>query len=103
VGFDWPNVDGAIAKIAEETAEVAQATDEHAREMELGDVLFSVVNVARHLGVDAELALRKSADKFRQRFVVVEELAAQRGIDLTAATLEQLDALWDEAKTSLSS
>jgi len=103
VGFDWPNVDGAIAKIAEETAEVAQATDEHAREMELGDVLFSVVNVARHLGVDAELALRKSADKFRQRFVVVEQLAVQRGIDLTAATLEQLDALWDEAKTSLSS
>jgi tetrapyrrole methylase family protein/MazG family protein len=53
--------------------------------------------------VDAELALRKSADKFRQRFVVVEQLAVHRGIDLTAATLEQLDALWDEAKTSLSS
>jgi len=103
VGFDWPNAEGALAKITEEVDEVMRADDVRSREMELGDVLFSVVNVARHLGVDAELALRKSADKFRNRFVIVEDLASQRGIDLTTASLEKLDALWEEAKSSFNS
>jgi uncharacterized protein YabN with tetrapyrrole methylase and pyrophosphatase domain len=66
--------------------------------MELGDLLFSVVNLARHLGHDAETALRLASDKFRTRFEIVEQLAAQRNIDLQAATLAQLDSLWDEAK-----
>lgn len=101
VGFDWPNAQGALDKIAEETAEVTHAPTDDARELELGDVLFSVVNVARHLGIDAEIALRKSANKFRARFAAVEDLAARRGITLADATLEQLDALWDEAKISL--
>jgi uncharacterized protein YabN with tetrapyrrole methylase and pyrophosphatase domain len=101
VGFDWIDAQGALDKIAEETAEVAHATTDDAREMELGDVLFSVVNVARHLGIDAEIALRKSANKFRSRFAEVEALAARRGITLANATLDELDALWDEAKSSL--
>jgi tetrapyrrole methylase family protein/MazG family protein len=100
VGFDWPSVDGALTKIAEEAAEVARTNDADAREMEMGDVLFSVVNVARHLGVDAEVALRKSSDKFRGRFALVEELAAAKGLDLSSMTLDELDALWDEAKSS---
>jgi tetrapyrrole methylase family protein/MazG family protein len=102
VGFDWPDVDGAFAKIAEEAAELdatmGEPTDERSVE-ELGDLLFAVVNVARHLRLDPELALRAATDKFRLRFEGVERLAAERSIDLRAADLAMLDALWDEVKT----
>jgi len=66
--------------------------------MELGDVLFSVVNVARKLGLDAETALRLASDKFIARFEIVQQLANQRGINMAESDLAQLDALWDEAK-----
>ncbi len=72
--------------------------DEAAVADELGDVLFAIVNVARHLGVEPELALRAAAGKFRRRFEAVEVLAAGRDIDLRAADLATLDALWDEVK-----
>jgi tetrapyrrole methylase family protein/MazG family protein len=101
VGFDWPNAAGAFEKIAEESQELLEASaldDDKAASMELGDLLFSVVNLARHLGHDAETALRLASDKFRARFEIVETLAAQRNIDLQTATLEVLDSLWDEAK-----
>ena len=101
VGFDWPDVAGAFPKIIEETAELAEAmaeTNAAATELELGDLLFAVVNVARHLKIDAELALRAATDKFRARFEGVEALAASRSIDLKAADLVTLDALWDEVK-----
>ncbi|HRE00848.1 MAG TPA: nucleoside triphosphate pyrophosphohydrolase, partial [Ilumatobacteraceae bacterium] len=110
VGFDWPNAEGALAKIGEEASEVvaaAQAGDaDHddaatRRERvadEVGDLLFSVVNVARHLKVDPEVALRAAVGKFRSRFEAVEQLATQRGIDLSAAGLTVLDQLWDEVK-----
>ena len=67
---------------------------------ELGDVVIAVVNVARHTGVDAELAVRAAGGKFRRRFEAVEALAAERGIDLRAAGLATLDALWDEVKAA---
>ncbi|MGK0332325.1 MAG: tetrapyrrole methylase family protein/MazG family protein [Minisyncoccia bacterium] len=105
VGFDWPDVAGAFPKIAEETAELAEAmteTDAAATELELGDLLFAVVNVARHLKIDAELALRAASDKFRARFEGVEALAASRSIDLKTADLVALDALWDEVKRNAS-
>jgi len=102
VGFDWPNSDGAFEKIIEESAEIRQAvalnSDPETVRMELGDLLFSVVNLSRHLGHDAEQALRGASDKFRHRFEQVEQLALSRGIDLANAPLEQLDALWDEVK-----
>ncbi|MDA3033291.1 MAG: nucleoside triphosphate pyrophosphohydrolase [Actinomycetota bacterium] len=101
VGFDWPDVAGAFPKIIEETAELAEAmaeTNAAATELELGDLLFAVVNVARHLKIDAELALRAASDKFRARFEGVEALAASRSIDLKAADLVTFDALWDEVK-----
>ncbi|MEP4649488.1 MAG: nucleoside triphosphate pyrophosphohydrolase, partial [Ilumatobacter sp.] len=101
VGFDWTDVSGAIPKVVEETGELVEAIDaDDAREIdaELGDLLFAVVNVARHVGVDPELALRQAADKFRTRFEGVEALATDRSIDLRDATLATLDELWDEVK-----
>lgn len=101
LGFDWPDVDGALPKIAEEAEElreVAHGGDEHRVRDELGDLLFAVVNVARHLGVEPESALRAATQKFRGRFEQVEALATARGIDLHTAGLAALDALWDEVK-----
>ena len=102
VGFDWPTVEGAFPKVAEETAELAAAmgVDDHEASVdELGDLLFAVVNVARHLKIDAELALRAASDKFRSRFEGVEQLARERSIDLRTSDLDTLDELWDEVKT----
>jgi tetrapyrrole methylase family protein/MazG family protein len=101
VGFDWPSVEGAWPKIAEEADELraaATAGDQAGIDDELGDLLFAVVNVARHLRVDPELALRAATAKFRARFEAVELLAAERGIDLRAADLAVLDGLWDQVK-----
>jgi tetrapyrrole methylase family protein/MazG family protein len=97
VGFDWPTVDGAVPKIAEETEELLAAEGGAVAE-EGGDLLFAVVNVLRHLGVDPESALRAATHKFRQRFEQVEALARERGIDLHASDLATLDQLWDEVK-----
>jgi MazG family protein len=94
VGFDWDDAAGPMAKVREELAELE---DDPSHE-ELGDVLFSVVNVARHLGVDPESALRDGAAKFRRRFAGVEALAAERGLDLAQLGLPALDRLWDEVK-----
>ncbi len=101
VGFDWPDVHGALPKIAEEANELVEAAatgDQGHTAEELGDLLFSVVNVARHLRVDPELALRAAAAKFRARFEAVEALARERSIDLHSGDLDVLDALWDEIK-----
>lgn len=98
VGFDWKDAAGAWPKIREELAELEQAIGSspaggHEVNDELGDVLFSVVNVARHLGIDPEAALRDAAAKFRRRFTAVEALAEQRGVPIS-------DELWDEVKTT---
>lgn len=102
VGFDWPDVDGAWPKIEEEAAEVRAAVhagDTAAVRDELGDLLFAVVNVARHLGVEPEAALRAATLKFRRRFEQLEVLARERGLVLQTAGLEALDTLWAEVKT----
>ena len=101
MGFDWPSVEGALPKIAEEADEIRAAIatgDEQHIADELGDLLFSVVNVARHLDVEPEAALRVAVHKFRRRFEHVERLAAEQGVDLHASDLSTLDALWDQAK-----
>jgi tetrapyrrole methylase family protein / MazG family protein len=108
VGFDWPDVDGAFPKIAEEVEELKEALNEALNgaddgdrqriDDELGDLLFAVVNVARHLDVEPEAALRQATHKFRRRFEAVERLAAARGIAINGTTLATLDALWDEVK-----
>lgn len=94
VGFDWPSVDPVYPKVEEELAELRAEPSED----ELGDLLFSVVNVARHLGIDPEAAVRAASAKFRTRFEAVEALAAERGVELSSLALPALDALWDEIK-----
>jgi MazG family protein len=98
LGYDWPSVDGVLEKVAEEAAELAAAAEDAARREELGDLLLVIVNLARRLGVDAEGALRSASAKFAGRFAAVERLAAERGVELRAQTLEELDDLWREAK-----
>jgi tetrapyrrole methylase family protein/MazG family protein len=98
VGFDWPTIDGVKAKIAEETGELEAARGEQEITHELGDLFFAVVNLARWLKVDAESALREANARFRTRFGYVEAAAARIGKPLKEMTLEELDALWEEAK-----
>jgi len=114
VGFDWPDVAGPLEKVEEELVEVREelaarpptgnATPptydaQHARlESELGDLLFAVVNLCRKASVHPALALDKANVKFANRFGAVERMAAARGLKVGEATLEELDALWDEVK-----
>ena len=98
VGFDWNNADLVIDKIAEEAREVAQATSQAEREEEVGDLLFVVANLARHLKVDPEAALRAANAKFTRRFHHIEAGLMARGIKPGTASLEEMEALWQEAK-----
>lgn len=103
VGFDWDNVDGTLEKLDEEVEELKQAIsagDSANIEEELGDVLFSVVNVSRFVKTDSEKALYNACEKFISRFSKVEKLANERNINMADAGLEVLDSLWDEAKAS---
>jgi MazG family protein len=96
VGFEWPALGDVYAKVDEELAELKAEPSAD----ELGDVLFTVVNVARHLGLDPEASLRGATNKFRRRFSLVEAAAAARGIDLASAGPEVVDSLWREAKAT---
>lgn len=100
-GFDWKEVDGALDKLSEEIAElraaIAGGKSDEINE-ELGDVLFSAVNVSRFVDVDAEESLTDSTDKFVARFKTVEQLAREKGINMNESDLATLDKLWDEAK-----
>jgi ATP diphosphatase len=100
VGFDWPDESGPRAKIDEELAELEAATSQSERSAELGDLLFSVVNLARHLSIDPEAALRDAAARFETRFRAVETLAEA---PLKEMTIEELEALWQRAKRQLRS
>ena len=98
-GFDWPDVSGAMDKLREETDELAGAIAGRGDPAEeLGDLLFAAVNIARFLEVDPEAALHAASDKFARRFRLVEQTAARRGQDLNTLSLDELNALWDEAK-----
>ena len=101
VGFDWKDASGAIEKIEEELTELHKAVaegDPASIEDETGDLLFSVVNYCRFIQVDAESALSAATQKFARRFRDVERLAKERGMEMKACTLAELDALWDEVK-----
>lgn len=101
VGFDWQDVNGALEKLDEECTELKEAiknNDVENQKEELGDVLFSVVNVARFLNIDSEHALYDACDKFTNRFSKVEALAKERDIDMKTASIQTLDSLWEEVK-----
>lgn len=98
VGFDWPLVDGVLDKILEEVKEIKRATNEEELSEELGDLFFVLVNLARWKKIDAESALRETNLKFKRRFAYVERGAKQQGRSLSDMTLDEMDALWDEAK-----
>jgi len=98
VGFDWPSAEPVRAKLAEELAEFDAATDEAARGAELGDLLFSAVNIARWYGLDPESILRDTVRRFSERFAHVEQRAQEMGRPLEELTSEEMDALWEEAK-----
>jgi nucleoside triphosphate diphosphatase len=103
VGFDWPNVEGLFDKLAEETtelrAELGDQVQNERVEEELGDLLFTAVNLARHLQIDPELALRKTNAKFRQRFAAMEQEAGGRS-QLEKMSADELENLWSRAKNS---
>jgi MazG family protein len=102
VGFDWPDAGGARTKLAEELSELDEAVargDREAIEHELGDTLFAVANFSRKLGVPPEEALRGTLARFVSRFTHVERELARRGVAHGQATLAEMDALWDEAKS----
>ena len=101
VGFDWPDVQSAIEKLKEETKEFDEAFEENnilQMQDELGDMLFSIVNIARKLGFDTESALKKTINKFEIRFKKVEEHYRKNNHNMLDASLEQLDEIWEIAK-----
>ena len=95
VGFDWPDADGPKAKIDEEMGEIERAENDEDRAGEVGDLLFAVVNYARHLGVNPETALREATARFETRFRKVEEIADK---PLNEMNIDELEALWQRAK-----
>jgi MazG family protein len=100
-GFDWPDIGGVFEKIREEIAELEKAREGASLEEiegEIGDLLFTVVNVARFLGVDPEQALRRTNAKFRERFAQVEGGLAERGRSFRETTIEEMEELWQQAK-----
>jgi ATP diphosphatase len=101
VGFDWNDPMAVLAKIREEANEIEvelTSGDRIAAATEVGDLLFAVVNLARHLGIDPEAALRGTNQKFERRFAAVEQALAERGKSPAQATLAEMDGLWNEAK-----
>lgn len=105
LGFDWPDVEGVLDKVAEEALELAQALegiepdgDDPAHEF--GDLLFAIVNLGRHLGLDPEGALAAANARFRRRFAVLEELLAERGVRASDLEVDALEELWQQAKSA---
>jgi MazG family protein len=101
VGFDWDSAQGVMAKIDEEMGEfrdaLAEGDPDRARE-EIGDILFSIVNLSRHLNINSEEALRAANRKFEERFLYIEDRLREQGKDPALSTLDEMDALWEEAK-----
>src|SRR5262249_13084167 len=103
VGFDWNDPRAVLAKIREEADEIEAALDEGHKSQaaaEAGDLLFAVVNLARHLDADPEGTLRMTNQKFERRFAWIERALAARGKTPSKSTLDEMDALWDAAKAA---
>lgn len=98
LGFDWEDVDGVIDKLVEEVREFKKARGEERKAEEFGDLLFTLVNVARRQGVDTEAALREANKRFYQRFNYMEEVCRRRGVNLGDLSFAEQNKLWEEAK-----
>ncbi|MCV6595529.1 MAG: nucleoside triphosphate pyrophosphohydrolase [Mangrovicoccus sp.] len=103
VGFDWPQIDQVLAKLVEEAGELSEARETLSHdeiEDEMGDMLFVMANLARHLEVDPEAALRRANAKFTRRFAAIEAALADQGKTPADSNLDEMDALWDAAKAA---
>jgi tetrapyrrole methylase family protein / MazG family protein len=100
IGFDWENIDGVIDKLVEEVEELKHTENHEQRVDEFGDILFTLVNVARRLEVDPETSLRQANRKFYKRFAYMEKLCRERGITLGRLSFDEQNALWKEAKSN---
>jgi len=98
-GFEWTNIDGVLEKLQEELEELQSAKTAEEQEMELGDVLFTIVNLARWMEVDAESALRQSMKKFISRFSGMESLSKEMGEEFSTLPMESKQALWNQVKS----
>ncbi len=98
VGFDWKDIDGVIDKLVEEVGEFKRADSQEERAREFGDLLFTLANIARRLGIDLEASLRQANKRFYRRFSHMEEVCRQRGVNLGGLSFEEQNALWEEAK-----
>jgi tetrapyrrole methylase family protein/MazG family protein len=98
VGFDWENIEGIIAKLAEEVGEFQQAETKEEKASEFGDLLFTLADIALRMGIDAEASLREANKRFYQRFSYMEELCRQRGLKFAELSFDEQNALWAEAK-----
>ena len=98
-GFDWDAYAGVVQKVAEELGELELVNSDAEREAEMGDLLFSMVNASRWLGVDAEGALRHANARFHGRYAAMEKLSLDRGLSFADLPMEEKDALWEEAKS----
>jgi tetrapyrrole methylase family protein/MazG family protein len=98
VGFDWEDVDSVIDKLAEEVGEFKQAETEEQKAAEFGDLLFTLANIARRLGIDLEAALREANRRFYKRFAYMEEVCRKRGLNFGDLSFDEQNALWEEAK-----
>jgi tetrapyrrole methylase family protein/MazG family protein len=97
-GFEWENIEGVIDKLAEEVKEIKDSRDSREKEQEYGDLLFTLVNVARWEGIDTEAALREANRRFYKRFARMEEICRRRGINFSSLSFKEKDELWEEAK-----
>ena len=98
VGFDWPDLDGVIDTLNEEVNEFKKSETLEQKTEEFGDLLFTLVNISRRMGVDSETALREANQKFFRRFGYMEELCRKRGLSFSSLTFTQQNVLWEEAK-----
>ncbi len=97
-GFEWEDISGVIDKLSEEVEELRAASTDEQRDHELGDLLFSVVNLARWMGIQAEDSLRRTNNRFRTRYSTMEEMAAQQGLDFEQLPLDVKEQFWQRAK-----
>ncbi len=98
VGFDWEDINGVIDKLAEEVSEFKRADSQEQKELEFGDLLFTLANIARRLGIDLETALRQANKRFYHRFSYMEKACRKRGLNLGDLSFAQQNTLWEEAK-----